>query len=304
MTVTSTRSPRTEQDYTLEMAFRVEYGAGRIDANGNDVSPDSTVELLGKQVRVGDLRAMAIDELSNRVCNHDLLRRSDDTARMEALRFVERRIVAGQKVGLYDQRGSFGGFVRKMVTNLILDWIRSPAGRAELRKVEHDPTRGSPTDETFEITPPSEIFEEQREKTFHHIVTLRAIQSMPPGKSVILRLSLWPAYVFEPTDYAEISAFAFCHETAKTQADARGCDAGKRCVVPDEPWRTAYRTELDLAGEKEPEGLSRRAIAELTRIGVGKPLRKREGAVCERVSKARMQLVEALRRVGIRGAES
>ena len=37
----------------------------------------------------------------------------------------------------------------------------------------------------------------------------------------------------------------------------------------------------------------------LTRIGTDKTLSKREGAVCERISKGRMQLVAALRRSGI-----
>ena len=37
----------------------------------------------------------------------------------------------------------------------------------------------------------------------------------------------------------------------------------------------------------------------LTRIGSDKPITKREGAVCERISKGRMQLVAALRRSGI-----
>ena len=73
--------------------------------------------------------------------------------------------------------------------------------------------------------------------------------------------------------------------------------------LPTPAWRSAYEDELTKAKEGEPEGLSRRSVAVLTRIGDGKPMAKREGAICERISKGRLQLVEELRRAGIRGAE-
>ena len=66
----------------------------------------------------------------------------------------------------------------------------------------------------------------------------------------------------------------------------------------------AWEGELTEARAREPSGLSRRTIAMLTRIGADKSWQKREGAVCERISKGRMQLVAALRRSGITGASS
>jgi hypothetical protein len=121
---------------------------------------------------------------------------------------------------------------------------------------------------------------------------------------VVLRLSLWPDFPMEDEDIRSSAAFAHCHESSRAQGEARGCDSGKRCTVPDARWLSIWQTELAEAQRTEPSGLSRRTIAMLTRIGTDKPLAKREGAVCERISKGRMQLVAALRRSGIVGATS
>ena len=72
------------------------------------------------------------------------------------------------------------------------------------------------------------------------------------------------------------------------------------------PSKTSYPDAAELAEARaaEPSGLSRKAVATLSRIGLGKPMQKREGAVCERISKGRMQLLDALRRSDIRGDAS
>lgn len=298
MTEPVPRVNRNDEDLILELAYRAEFSPTP------EESAETLLSVAGRSFRAGDLRAMAIQDVADRVLSHQLLRRADDSTKLEALRFVERRIADADKVLAYDQSGAFGGFLRRVIHNLLLDWIRSPTGRAELKRVEHDPTRAGHAESDADFVPPSEIFQENRARTMNHLIAIRAVRSMPAGKAAILRLALWPAFPIDENDQDELAAFAHCHETAKTQADARSCDAGRRCVDPEIAWKTAYLAELTDAQAAEPEGLSRRSIAQLTRIGVGKSLTKREGAVCERVSKARMQLVEALRRAGIRGVES
>ena len=132
-------------------------------------------------------------------------------------------------------------------------------------------------------------------------MAVRTLQTLPPGRGAPLRLALWPAYEHDAGELATLAAFAHCHESSDGQAEARACDSGKRCTTPSEAYRSAHGQEIAAAKVEEPGGLSRRAIATLTRIGHGKPMPKREGAICERISKARLMLVEELRRAGIRG---
>lgn len=288
---------RTDDDRVLEAAYLAEFGA-----EAGTSAPDARRVVAGVSRRVGDLRALAIHDLSTRVTEHTLLRRADDTARTTALRFVERRLAEGGKVAAYSEEGTFQGFLRRVLSNLLLDWLRSPAGKAELRRAEHDGSDFGAEGDTDEPVLPSEEREERRRLALHQLVAVRALQSLPPGRGVPLRLALWPAYEHEPADVAVIGGFAHCHETASAQADARACDAGKRCTTPTEAWRDAHHRELDQTKQTEPDGLSRKSIAVLTRIGHDKPMAKREGAICERISKGRLMLVEELRRAGIRGS--
>ncbi len=279
-------------DHLLEAAYRAEFSAEPLE-------PDALLRVDGRPRRFGDLRAMAMHDLAQRIDQHPLLRRADDTARQAALRFVERRLGEAHKVQAYDQSGSFHGFLRRVVNNLLLDWLRSPTGKAELRRAEHD---GADADaDQLDPVLPREEFERRRLLMLHNLVALRTIQSMPPGRGIPLRLALWPAYELDLAEVDLVGSFAHCHESAQGQAEARACDSGKRCGSPTDAWRSAYRAEVDQARETEPEGLSRRAVAELTRIGLGKPIAKREGAICERISKGRLQLLQELRRAGIRG---
>jgi hypothetical protein len=279
-------------DHLLEAAYRAEFAPEPQD-------PDSLVVVDGRPRRVGELRALAMHDLAQRIDHHSHLRRADDTARQAALRFVERRLGEAQKVQAYDQTGSFQGFLRRVINNLLLDWLRSPTGKAELRRAEHDGADGDGDDTAPEL--PREEFERRRLLMLHNVIALRAIQAMTPGRGVPLRLALWPAYELDLAEIDLVASFAHCHETAQGQAEARACDSGKRCGTPGAAWRAAYQSELDLARETEPGGLSRRAVAELTRIGLGKPIAKREGAICERISKGRLHLLQELRRAGIRG---
>jgi hypothetical protein len=276
----------------LEAAYRAEFSVSPPD-------PGASIELEGRATTAGELRALALVDLSNRIEQHPLLRRADDTARLAALRFVERRLHEGHKVSAFDQSGSFQGFLRRVLSNLLLDWLRSPTGKAELRRAEHLAGEGDPGEELPPL--PQEEFEERRRLTLHHLVAIRALQSLPPGRGIPLRLALWPDYELDLAEVRQVASFAYCHETADGQAEGRACDAGRRCPVPPEAWSNAFRGELEQAQQREPQGLSRRVIAELTRIGQGKPMPKREGALCERISKGRLQLIEELRRVGIRG---
>lgn len=276
----------------LEAAYRAEFSPP-------PSPPDTLVQVEGRHVRVGELRSLAMIDLSERIETHSLLRRADDTARIAALRFVERRLSEADKIGAFDNAGSFHGFLRRVVNNLLLDWLRSPAGKAELKRAEHDPSEGALGEE--EPLLPREEFEDRRRLTLNHLVALRAIQSLPPGRGVPLRLALWPAYELQVADIETVGSFACCHETSRSQAEGRACDAGKRCPIPTEAWRAAYRLEIEQAQIAEPAGFSRKVIAELTRIGRGKPVAKREGAICERISKGRLQIIEDLRRTGIRG---
>ena len=289
---------RTDDDLALEAGYRAEFRA-RAEDEADD--SDGRLDVAGRPLRIGDLRAQAIHDLAQRVSFHPLLARADDTARVAALRFVERRLGEADKIEGYAAEGSFQGFLRRVLTNLLLDWLRSPAGKAELRRAEHT---GESFESAEEMILPREEHERRRRLTLHHLVAVRAIQSLPPGRGVPLRLSLWPAYEHADEDLRTIAGFSHCHESADGQADARACDAGKRCTTPPAAWCEAHARELDAAKATEPEGLSRRAIATITRIGHGKPMPKREGAICERISKGRLQLVEGLRRAGIRGAAS
>lgn len=264
---------------------------------------DAVVLVGGVARRAGDLRALAVHDLAARVGDHHLLRRADDTARLAALTFVERRLAAGDKIAQYGREGAFAGFLRRVLHNLLLDWLRSPAGRAELHRKEHDPAFEAPED-VEEPPLPGELDERARALMRNHAITLALLRALPPGRGAPLRLSLWPAYEHDAEDVAAFQGFARCHETATSQADARGCDSGRRCELPDQPWREAYAAELDERKRLEPGGLSRRAIAEALRIGVGKPIDKREGAVCERISKARLMLVEELRRTGVESSRT
>jgi hypothetical protein len=276
----------------LEAAYRAEFSP--------DPPPnDAAVQVDGRRLLVGELRSLAVVDLADRIEQHPLLRRADDTSRLTALRFVERRLTEADKIGAFDQTGSFHGFLRRVVNNLLLDWLRSPAGKAELKRAEHQSGDGNEAAESTRL--PREEFEERRRFTLHNLVAIRTIQSLPPGRGVPLRLALWPAYDLDLAEVGAVASFAYCHETASSQAEGRACDAGKRCPVPPEAWRGTFQGELDQAQTTEPQGLSRRAIAELTRIGRGKPMPKREGAICERISKGRLHLIEELRRVGIRG---
>jgi hypothetical protein len=288
---------RPNEDKLLEAAYRAEFSPGSDD-------PAEVRQVAERRLRVGELRGLAIDDLATRVAGHSLLRRADDTARMAALRFVERRLSEGEKVSAYDESGSFNGFLRRVVSNLLLDWLRSPTGKAELRRAEHDgiDSNGPLSEPPEEMELPREEFERNRRLSLHHLVALRCVQSMPPGRGIPLRVSLWPGYEHEVADVLAIGSFAHCHETAGGQAESRACDAGKRCTTPDDAWRAAYGAELDKAKSDEPAGLSRRAVAVVLRIGLGKPMAKREGAVCERISKGRLQLIAELRRAGIRGS--
>jgi hypothetical protein len=285
---------RASDDLLLESAYRSEF-------RPKPTEEDSVID--GKRVRVNELRAMAINDLCERITSHKLLLRIDDTARLEALRFVERRFSESDKIGAYDASGSFAGFLKRVIHNLLLDWLRSPAGRHEVHRLEHDGQEGSSWESAYEHELPMEVFAKRKQQFIYNVLAMRTIASMPPGRGVILRLSLWPAYEHDEKDVQTISGFAHCHESSEGQGQSRACDSGKRCTSPTESWSAAYQAELEQAKLAEPQGLSRRMIAELTRIGHGKPLAKREGAICERVSKARMQLVEQLRRSGIRGAE-
>lgn len=306
---------RPEEDRLLEAAYRAEFSASPADV-------DSVQMIAQKPRKGGELRALAVTDLAERIADHGLLRRSDDTARMAALHFVERRLTASNKPALYDGSGAFAGFLRRVLHNLLLDWLRSPAGRAELRRASHEPggvfDRATTEDDGPSLGDdpegemglrndpdvlPSEALATRRRQSLHHLVALRALRgSLPPGRSVVLRLSLWPDFPIESEDLQSFSHFAHCHESAGSQGESRGCDSGKRCTIPPDTWRVRWLHELAEAQRDEPSGLSRRTIAMLTRIGHDKPLAKREGAVCERISKGRMQLVAALRRSGIYGA--
>jgi hypothetical protein len=308
---------RAEEDQLLEAAYRAEF-------SDTPAEVDSVQIVGGVPRRSGDLRAFAVTDLADRIADHGLLRRSDDTARMAALHFVERRLVAANKPAQYDGSGAFAGFLRRVIHNLLLDWLRSPAGRAELRRASHEPGGVFDRATTAEDAPslhdeapgerdlqgdpellPSEALAARRRLALHHLVALRTLRgNLPPGRSVVLRLSLWPDFPIESEDLASFLCFAHCHESAASQGESRGCDSGKRCTVPTEGWGAAWLAELAEAQRTEPSGLSRRTIAMLTRIGNDKPLAKREGAVCERISKGRMQLVAALRRSGIRNANA
>ncbi len=284
-------SARSDEDLLLEAAYLAEYGP-------EPLPPAASTVVAGVARRSGELRALCLTDLSARVSGHALLRRADDVARIEALRFVEERLMAGEKIERFAADGSFHGFLRRVVSNLLLDWLRSPRARAELRRVEHDPAR---MDDAVELELPREETERVQRLALHHLVAVRTIQALPPGRSLPLMLALWPAYEHVERDLAAMAAFAHCHETASGQAEARACDAGKRCGAPSAGYRERHGAELDAAKADEPSGLSRRAIADLLRIGRDKPTSKREGAVCERVSKGRLMLLEALRRSGIRG---
>lgn len=291
---------RPNDDALLEAAYRAEFGPSAVD-------PASTHQVTGRPYRGGQLRAVALHDLSERVAKHSLLRRADDTSRQTALRFVEQRLHEGRKVHAYEGTGSFAGFLRRVLHNLLLDWLRSPAGRAELRRAEHEGNEGLASDGAAWDEPvlPSEEFEVKRRRLLHHALITRALKrGMPPARSVVVRLALWPAYEHDEEDVRDFGAFAHCHEGASTVSDARGCDTGKRCDEPPAGWRGGYETELEGAKASEPQGLSRKAVATLTRIGLGKPMPKREGAICERISKGRMQLVEELRRAGIHGVDA
>jgi DNA-directed RNA polymerase specialized sigma24 family protein len=319
---TSSPSPavdgsRADEDRLLEAAYRAEFAVEPAEVDA--------VQIVGGVTRKnGDLRAYAVADLADRIAEHGLLRRSDDTARMAALHFVERRLVAANKPAQYDGSGVFAGFLRRVLHNLLLDWLRSPAGRAELRRASHEPggvfDRASTADDAPSLHDeapgerdlmgdpellPSEAMAARKRLALHHLVALRTLRgSLPPGRSVVLRLSLWPDFPFESEDLQSFLRFAHCHESATSQGESRGCDSGKRCTVPTDPWKAAWLAELAEAQVAEPSGLARRTIAMLTRIGNDKPLSKREGAVCERISKGRMQLVAALRRSGIRNANA
>jgi DNA-directed RNA polymerase specialized sigma24 family protein len=293
---------RADDDTLLEAAYRAEFGPQAADAA-------STHLIAGRTYAGGTLRALALHDLSERVARHGLLRRADDTARQAALRFVERRLGEGHKVVAYEGSGSFAGFLRRVLHNLLLDWLRSPAGRAELRRAEHDGAEGGPTGDAAgegdDPSLPGEEFEAKRRRLLYHVLVTRALKrGLPPARGVVVRLALWPAYEHDDEDVRDFGAFAHCHEGARSVSDARGCDTGKRCAEPPAAWRRAYETELAEAKASEPQGLSRKAIATLTRIGHGKPMPKREGAVCERISKGRMQLVAELRRAGIHGVNA
>ena len=287
---------RAADEPLLEAAYLAEFSPEPADK-------DARLVVGGVARRAGDLRALAIHDLATRITDHHLLRRADDTARVAALRFVERRLVEGHKIAQYGREGAFVGFLRRVLHNLLLDWLRSPTGRAELRRAEHDPSLGLP-DEIEEMPLPGEIAERTRVMTAHHAIALRALRALPPGRGVPLRLSLWPAYEHDAEDVTTFGDFSRCHETATSQTDARACDSGRRCVLPDLAWRTAFGDELDAKKRAEPDGLSRRAIAEVLRIGVGKPVDKREGAICERISKGRLMLLDELRRTGVENAAS
>ncbi|HEU4532620.1 MAG TPA: hypothetical protein VFS00_00835, partial [Polyangiaceae bacterium] len=296
-------APRPDDDDALlEAAYRAEFGSASADAA-------STLLVAGRPFRGGQLRALALNDLSERVVKHSLLRRADDTSRQTALRFVEQRLSEGRKIEAYEGTGSFSGFLRRVLHNLLLDWLRSPAGRAELRRAEHEAGEGGgPAAETSpwdEPTLPGEEFEAKRRHLLYHALVTRALKrGMPPARSVVVRLALWPAYEHDEEDVRDFGAFAHCHEGARTVSDARACDTGKRCDDPPPDWRRDYETELAAAKASEPQGLSRKAVATLTRVGLGKPMPKREGAICERISKGRMQLVEELRRAGIHGVDA
>ena len=276
----------------LEAAYRAEFVVPQPE-------PEVRLQVEGRPMTAGELRSLAVVDLATRIEQHPLLRRADDTARLAALRFVERRLSEGNKIGAFDQSGSFHGFLRRVLNNLLLDWLRSPAGKAELKRTEHQSGDGDPSEEPPPL--PHEEFEARRRLALHHLVAIRVIQGLPPGRGIPLRLALWPDYELDLAEVSGVASFAFCHETASNQAEGRACDAGRRCPVPPPGWSDAYRSELEQAQQKEPQGLSRRTIAELTRIGRDKPMPKREGALCERISKGRLQLIEELRRVGIRG---
>ncbi len=290
---------RPDDDAVLEAAYRAEFGPEPADAS-------STHRVAGRVLRGGQLRALALHDVSERVARHSLLRRADDTSRQTALRFVEQRLHEGRKVEAFEGTGSFAGFLRRVVHNLLLDWLRSPAGRAELRRAEHEGGEGAAGDAAWDEPPlPGEEFEAKRRRLLHHVLITRALKrAMPPARSVVVRLALWPSYEHDDGDRRDFGAFAHCHEGARTVSDARGCDTGKRCAEPPAAWQSAYETELEGAKASEPQGLSRKAIATLTRIGADKPMPKREGAICERISKGRMQLVEELRRAGIHGVDA
>lgn len=287
-------SLRDPGDVLLEAAYRAEFALTPSEV-------DSVQIVAGARRKGGELRALAVSDLADRIADHGLLRRADDTARVAALHFVERRLSAGNKPALYDGSGAFAGFLRRVVHNLLLDWLRSPAGRAEVRRASHE--AGGVFDRASEDEPsvlPSEEAAQRKRLALHHLVALRALRgSLPPGRSVVLRLSLWPDFPMEREDTTAAAAFAHCHESAGSQGEARGCDSGKRCTSPSATWSASWEAELAEAQRVEPSGLARRTIAMLTRIGSDKPISKREGAVCERISKGRMQLVAALRRSGI-----
>lgn len=294
--MTTERQERPDDDRLLEAAYRAEVAI----AEG---AAERTTRVNGVERRLDELAALAVHDLGVRVAEHPLLRRADDTARVAALRFVERRMGEARKAESYDESGLFAGFLRRVVHNLLLDWLRSPTGKAELRRGSEESLAGhEPSEEPVLLR---EEIEEKRRLSLHHLVAVRTIRgALPPGRGVVLRLALWPAYPHDDDDEGAIAGFAHCHETARGQADARACDAGKRCTTPTPDWRRAFLGELAEAKAAEPSGLSRKAVATLSRIGLGKPMQKREGAVCERISKGRMQLLEALRRSGITGDAS
>lgn len=285
-----TRSP---EDLLLEAAYRAEFSP-------DGSPPDAVLVIAGERLRNGELRARAMRDLDERVSHHPLLHRIDDTARLAAQSFAERRLLEGAKVSAFDGSGSFAGFLRRVLHNLLLDWLRSPAARAERHRAEHDTVLvGREPHEQARL--PREEREEQASLSHAHRLTLEALREMPPGRGIPLRLSLWPALDLDLAEVSAIGSFAHCHETASGQADSRACDAGKRCPLPSDAWRASFEGELTQAQATEPDGLSRKTVAELLRIGVGKPTAKREGAVCERISKGRLQLIEELRRAGIQG---
>ncbi len=287
---------RDADEPLLEVAYLAEFSSTPVDK-------DAVLEVEGVRRRAGDLRALAIHDLATRVTEHKLLRRADDTARLAALRFVERRLVEGDKIAQYGREGAFVGFLKRVLHNLLLDWLRSPTARAELRRAEHDPSHALP-DEIDEMPLPGELAERARLMMKNHALAIRALRELPPGRGVPLRLSLWPAYEHDDEDVTAFGDFARCHETAGSQTDARACDSGRRCDLPDAAWREAHAAELDAQKRAEPSGLSRRVIAELLRVGVGKAIDKREGAICERISKGRLMLLDALRRTGVEDVAS
>src|SRR5437868_4690161 len=82
---------RDDEDLLLEAAYLAEF-------SGQGDAVDARRQVAGRSVRVGELRALALHDLGERIGAHTLLRRADDTARIAALRFVERRLGEGTKI--------------------------------------------------------------------------------------------------------------------------------------------------------------------------------------------------------------